>query len=80
MGNSSKRASWTGYFQAFILSQEVELRHRPLGTFLARGEWNYRETSDPRTQAVNQSSRLLDTCPVRAEVACRECSDHWDSG
>jgi hypothetical protein len=58
---------------AFILSQEAELRPRPLGTFLARGESEYREVSDPRTQEVDQSSRLLDTCPERVELACREC-------
>ena len=44
------------------LSQEKELRPRPLGTFLAREESAYREVSDPRTQEVDQSSRLLDTC------------------
>ena len=55
-GDRSKRASWTGFLQAFILSQEVELRPRPLGTFLARGELAYREVSDPRTQEVDQSS------------------------
>ena len=76
----SNRASWTGSLWAFILSQEAELRPRPLGTFLARGELAYREGSDPRTQEVDQSSRLLDTCPKRGELACRECSDHWDSG
>jgi hypothetical protein len=63
--------------QAFILSQEAELRPRPLGTFLARGESVYRESSDPRTEEVDQSSRLLDTCPSRGELACREFSDHW---
>jgi hypothetical protein len=34
----------------------------------------------PQNQEEDQSSRLLDTCPVRGELACRECSDHWDSG
>ena len=33
-----------------------------------------------RTQEVDRSSRLLDTCPARGELACRECSDHYDSG
>ena len=80
MGSRSNRASWTGSLRAFILSQEAELRPRPLGTFLARGESAYREGSDPRTQEVDQSSRLLDTCPARGELACRECSDHWNSG
>ena len=80
MGSRSNRASWTGCLQAFILSQETELRPRPLGTFLARGESAYRESSDPRTQEVDQSSRLLDTCPARGELACRECSEHWNSG
>jgi hypothetical protein len=50
----------------------VEIRPRPLGTFLARGESAYREGSDPRTQEVDQSSRLLDTCPVKGELAYRE--------
>lgn len=80
MGDRSNRSSWTGSLRAFILSQEVELRPRPQGTFLARGELAYRDGSDPRTQEVDLSSRLLDTCPVRGELACRECSDHWDSG
>jgi hypothetical protein len=55
------------------------MRPRHLGTFLARGEMAYMEGSDPRIQEVDQSSRLLDTCPVRGELASRECSDHWDS-
>jgi hypothetical protein len=49
VGDRSNRASWTGFLWAFILSQEAELRPRPLGTFLARGESVYREGSDPRT-------------------------------
>ena len=82
MGDRSNRDSWSGSLQAFILSKEAELRPRPrpLGTFLARGELAYREGFDSRTQEVDQSSRLLDTCPVRGELACRECTDHWDSG
>ena len=80
MGSRSNRASWTGSLQAFILSQEAELRPRPLGTFLARGELASREGSDPRNQEVDLSSRLLCTFPARGELACRECSDHWDSG
>ena len=72
--------SWTGSIGAFIFSQKAELRPRPLSTFLTRGESAYREGSDPRTQEVNQSSRLLDTCPTRGELKCTECSDHWDSG
>ena len=78
MGNRSNRASWTGFLWAFIHSQEAELRPRPLDTFLARGEWTYREDSDPRTQEVGQSARLLDTCPERGELACKEFSNHWD--
>jgi hypothetical protein len=65
-----------GPSRAFILSQEAELRPRPLGTFLARGELAYKEGSEARTQKVDQSPRLLDTCPARRELACRECSDH----
>ena len=38
MDNKSNRGSWTGSHKASILSQEAELRPRPLGTFLARGE------------------------------------------
>jgi hypothetical protein len=73
MGNRSNRASWTGSCLAFILRQEAELRPRLLGNFLVREE-------SPKTQEVDQSSRLLDTCPARGELACRECSDHWNSG
>jgi hypothetical protein len=80
VGYRSKRASWTGSHLTFILSQEVELRPKLLGTFLARGKLAYREGSDPRTQEVDQGYRLLDTCPARGELACRECSDHWNSG
>jgi hypothetical protein len=80
MGGRSNRASWTGSLQAFILSQEAELRPRPLGIFIAKGESAYREGSDPRIQEVDQNSTLLDTCPARVELACKECSDHWDSG
>ena len=80
VGDRSNRTSWTGSLQAFILSKEAELRLRPLGTFLARGESAYREGSDPRTQEVDQSFRHLDTCTASGELACRECSDHWDSG
>ena len=79
MGDRSNRASWTGSFWAFILSQEAELRPRPLGTFLTRGEWVYREGSDFRTQKVDLSARLLGIFPVREELACRENSDTWDS-
>jgi hypothetical protein len=45
------------------------MRRRPLGEFLSRGELAYREGSDPRTQEVDQSSRLLDNCPERGELA-----------
>ena len=80
MGYRSNRASWTGFLWAFILSHEAELRPRLLGTFLARGESTYKEGPDPRTQEVYLSSRILDTCPAKGELACREFSDHWDSG
>jgi hypothetical protein len=59
MGGRSNRASWTGSIWAFILSQETELRHRPLGTFPARGELASREGSDLKTQEVDLSSRFL---------------------
>jgi hypothetical protein len=36
MGHRSKRASWIGSLQAFIFSQEVDLRSRPLCTFPAK--------------------------------------------
>jgi hypothetical protein len=80
VGTRSNRVSWTGSRPAFTIIQEAELKSRPLGTFLDREELAYREGFDPRTQEVDQSSRLLDTCPSRGELACRECSDHWDSG
>ena len=80
MGDRSNRSSWSGSHWAFILSQEAELRPRSLGTFLARGESAYMDDSDPRTQDMDQSPTLLDTCPARVELACKECSDHWDSG
>jgi hypothetical protein len=80
MGNRNNRASWSGSHQVFILSQEAELRPRPLGTFLASEESAYKKSSDSRTQEVDQSSRLLNTCPERGELACRECPDHWNSG
>ena len=80
MGSRSNRASWTGSLWAFILSQETELRLRPLGTFPARVESTSMEGSDPRNQEVDLSSRLLCTFPARGGLACRDCSDHWDSG
>ena len=79
MGGRSNRASWTDSLQAFFLSQEAELRSRPLGTFPIRGELDSRDGTDSGTQEVDLSSRLL--CTVsRRELACRECTDHWDSG
>ena len=80
MGSRSNRASWTGSLRSFILSQETELRSRPMDTFPARGESASREGSDPRNQEVDLNSRLLCTFPARGELVCRECSDHWDSG
>ena len=80
MGDRNNRAPWSGSIPAFIVRQEAELRPRTLGTFLARGESSYRESSDPRTQEVDQSSRLLDICPKRGEFAYTECFDHWNSG
>jgi hypothetical protein len=62
----------------------MELRPRPLGNFLARGEWVHREVSDSRIQEVDQSSRFLDTWPARGEFACREsqrtlhATGYWD--
>jgi hypothetical protein len=38
VGGRSNRTSWRGSLWAFILSQDGELRPRPLGTLLARGE------------------------------------------
>ena len=63
MGSRSNRASWTGSLWAFILSQEAELRPRPLGTFLARGESAYREGSDPRTQEVESRESAVERHP-----------------
>jgi hypothetical protein len=59
MGNRSNRASWTGSLLEFILGQETELSPRLRGTFLVRGESAYREDSDPRTQEVDLSTRIL---------------------
>ena len=70
MGDRSNRASWTGSLWAFILSQEAELRPRPLGTTLARGELASRECSDLETQGVYLRTRLLSTIPSRGELAC----------
>jgi hypothetical protein len=47
VGSRSNRASWKGSLQAFILSQEAELRPRHLDTFPTRGELASREVSDP---------------------------------
>jgi hypothetical protein len=76
MGSRSNSASWTRSLQAFILSQEAELRSRSLGTFFARGELASRERSDPRNQEVDLKSRLMVTFTARGELAYRECSDH----
>ena len=73
MCDRSNITSQTGSLHAFNFSQEAELIPRPLGTFLARGESGYREGSDPRTQEVDQRSRLLDTCPARGELDSYEC-------
>jgi hypothetical protein len=31
------------------------------------------------SQEVDQNPKTLCTFPARGELACRECSDHWDS-
>jgi hypothetical protein len=80
MNDRSNKVSWTGSLQAFILSQEADLRPRPMGTFPTRGESASREGSDPRTQEVDLSYRLLYIFHAKGKLACRECSDHWDSG
>jgi hypothetical protein len=67
----SNRASWTGSFQASNLSQETELRSRPLNFFHDRGELAYREGSDPRNQEMDLSSRLLCTFSTRGERRCQ---------
>jgi hypothetical protein len=51
-----------------------------MGTFPDREELASREDSDLRNQEVDLSSRLLCTFPAGGELACREFSDHWDSG
>ena len=67
---STQESSWAGEvteilgqgsFPAFILSQETELRPRPLRTFPARAESTSREGSDPRNQEVDLSSRFCAT-------------------
>jgi hypothetical protein len=55
--------------QAFILSKEVELRARKLGIFPNKEESASREGSDPGTQEVDWSSRILCTFPTRGELA-----------
>jgi len=32
------------------------------------------------SQEAELSARPLGPFPARGELACRECSDHWDSG
>ena len=59
MGGRGNRAYWTGSLRVFILSQEAELRPRTLGIFPSRGELVSREGSDPGTQEVDLSSRLV---------------------
>jgi hypothetical protein len=79
-GSRRNRASWKWSHRAFILSQETDLRPRPLDTCPARGESASRDCSDPRNQEVDLSSRLLSTFPARQELDWRECSDHWNTG
>jgi hypothetical protein len=64
MGSRSNRASWTGFLLAFMLSQETELRHRPLYTLPTRGESASRESSDPRNQEIDLSSGTRQGCPL----------------
>jgi hypothetical protein len=80
VGSRSNRASWAGSLQVFLLSQETELRQRPLGTFPSRRELASREGTDLRTQEVDLSSRILCTFPARRELESRKCFEHWDSG
>jgi hypothetical protein len=67
---STQKSKWAaeatellGQGRALFLSQEVELRPRTLGTFLARGELVSREGSDP--QEVDLSSRLSRHLPCK---------------
>jgi hypothetical protein len=34
----------------------------------------------PRLKKWIRVPDFQDTCPARRELACTECSDHWDSG
>jgi hypothetical protein len=40
----------------------------------------YQVTKLNQDHINDQSSRILDTCPARGELACREISDYWNSG
>jgi hypothetical protein len=64
MGLRSNRASWTGSLQAFIISQEAELRTRSLATFPARGKTASREGFDPRTQVRAPSCIRVSQRPI----------------
>jgi hypothetical protein len=63
-----------------ILSQKADLRPRSLGTVPTIGESASRESSDSGTQEVDLNYRLLCTFPARRDLACRQCSNNWDSG
>ena len=78
VGDRSNKASWTESLWVFILSQEAEIDPDPWTPSLPE-ESRLQGGCDPKTLEVDQSSKLLDTCPTRGELAGRECSDHWDS-
>jgi hypothetical protein len=68
MGGRNNKPSWTGFHWAFIPSQEAKLKPRNLGTFPSRGESASREGSEPWTQEVDLSSRLLCTFPAEESI------------
>ena len=71
MGDRSNRALWTGSLRAFILSQEAELRPRPLGIFPTRGELTYRESSNHWYSVESWTPRIADTTRLTGSQAHR---------
>jgi hypothetical protein len=76
MGYRSNKASWTGSLLAFILSQEAELRPRPLGIFPTRGDSATKKRSNPGTQ---HPVSWISQRPVlsREHLGCRSNIASW---
>ena len=79
MSLRSNRASWTGARRAFTLSQDAELRLRPLHTFPTRGESASKEGSDSGTQVRSPSVSQVPQGPVHSgeHVGCRSNRGSW---